>query len=114
MASLQCPRCAVALKTTKAGRLCPKCDGCWLTHDQVQEALNQTEQDLKKAGLGKTLELDTALNTQHAVRCPQCSIRLKRSEYIRGSGLMVDSCYEHGMWLDDGELRELREYINKT
>lgn len=69
------------------------------------------ETELRKAGLGKTLDLDVGAVTQHTIRCPQCSLRLRRQEYVRGSALMVDTCFEHGMWLDDGELRELREFL---
>ncbi len=111
MASLQCPRCGVGLKSVSGGNLCPKCDGCWFSQAELNDALNATDAQLRKKGLGPTLDDDKKAETEFSIRCPICSLRLKRQEYIRGSGLMVDSCFEHGMWLDDGELGELRSYL---
>lgn len=111
MPSRQCPRCGVALKPVKGGNICPKCDGCWFSQAELTEALKASEAQLRKGGLGPTLDDDARAETEFTIRCPICSLRLKRQEYIRGSGLMVDSCFEHGLWLDDGELGDLRAYL---
>lgn len=39
--------------------------------------------------------------------CPVCSKQMLRKNYGSRSGVVIDSCYEHGMWLEAGELAKL-------
>ena len=42
--------------------------------------------------------------------CPACQTLMNRKLHGKRSGVIVDSCREHGIWLDAGELRQLMEW----
>ena len=42
--------------------------------------------------------------------CPKCRTLMNRKLHGRRSGVIIDSCREHGIWLDAGELRQLMEW----
>ena len=43
-------------------------------------------------------------------KCPVCSSYMQRKNYGQRSGVIVDRCMEHGIWLDNGELIHLLEW----
>ena len=44
------------------------------------------------------------------LRCPVCRSFMKRRVYGYRSGVVVDSCQAHGVWLDGGEVAHLLEW----
>ena len=42
--------------------------------------------------------------------CPVCRTLMNRKLHGKRSGVIVDSCRDHGIWLDAGELRQLLEW----
>jgi Zn-finger nucleic acid-binding protein len=42
--------------------------------------------------------------------CPSCGELMHRQLHGRRSGVVVDRCRDHGLWLDAGELRQLLEW----
>jgi Zn-finger nucleic acid-binding protein len=42
--------------------------------------------------------------------CPVCRTLMHRKLQGKRSGVVVDSCRDHGLWLDAGELRQLMEW----
>ena len=42
--------------------------------------------------------------------CPSCGELMNRSLHGKRSGVVVDRCRDHGLWLDAGELRQLLEW----
>ena len=48
------------------------------------------------------------------VGCPVCGQSMRRYIYCEDSGVVVDSCdLGHGIWLDDGELAQIYDYLNR-
>ena len=45
--------------------------------------------------------------------CPVCQKMMARRNYARRSGVIVDTCNEHGMWFDSGELQSLLGWIRR-
>jgi Zn-finger nucleic acid-binding protein len=45
------------------------------------------------------------------IKCPICSKLMNRVNFGTKSGVIVDRCKEHGVWLDGGELRHLFEWM---
>ncbi len=41
------------------------------------------------------------------VPCPDCGQLMHRRQFGQKSGVIVDTCRDHGLWLDGGELRRL-------
>ncbi len=111
MSVIFCPRCEIALRKVRLGLLCRQCEGCWLTFQQLDKALSVDDALLQKAGLKATLNSDhPEINLAGAISCPICSEKLRRFPYMVDSGIMVDVCSKHGMWLDDGELGAIRDW----
>jgi Zn-finger nucleic acid-binding protein len=46
-------------------------------------------------------------------RCPECSQLMNRTNYARRSGVIVDICTSHGVWLDHGELARILGWIRE-
>ncbi len=110
-----CPRCQVALKKTPLGRICPQCDGVMLSFAQLERVLKLTTGRLVNSPLGATLQPDhTEEDREQDCMCPDCGKRMRRFPYMQHSEVIVDVCRDHGMWLDDGELTEIRQYLEDT
>ncbi|HEU4402263.1 MAG TPA: zinc ribbon domain-containing protein [Candidatus Polarisedimenticolia bacterium] len=45
--------------------------------------------------------------------CPQCHQMMARRNYAKWSGVIIDSCHEHGIWFDEGELYALLQWIRR-
>lgn len=107
-----CPRCQIELKKTDLGQLCPRCEGCWLGFDQLTVALKLSESELQSSEIAATLYFrEPGVCLRPPVDCPVCGARCRRHLYLQKSEVVVDTCQTHGMWLDDGELAKIREYL---
>jgi Zn-finger nucleic acid-binding protein len=115
MTQLDCPRCSKALKRTPLGCICDDCEGCWFGFDQFDKVLRLSDLQLESSEIEKTLQYDRkGVDLEHEVRCPDCGLRMKRHVYMMDSGVVVDMCRDHGMWLDDGELTKIRKYLQSS
>ena len=116
MSSLTCPRCpGLALDRTPLGCLCRECEGCWFGFEQFEKVLRLSEFELHSSEIEPTLVGDTErVSVEALALCPQCQLRMKRHIYMVDSDVTIDMCREHGMWLDDGELMKIRDFLNRT
>lgn len=117
-----CPRCNVKLKTIDLklnGRFlierCATCYGLFFDPGELETLLEATVKnvfEIDRAGL-------EAINEQRKVnqypisyiKCPVCSQLMNRVNFGVKSGVVVDRCKQHGVWLDGGELRQLFEWM---
>lgn len=119
---LNCPVCDIAFDNINIGlkerllvQRCHECDGLFIIEDIL-------EQLIKKHTIPKE-EIDLAVlrfvqdnprNRQEKVvtyrSCPICSKMMQRTNYKAVSGVIVDRCLRHGIWLDGGELRQIFEW----
>ena len=44
------------------------------------------------------------------IKCPVCRKIMNRVNFGHRSGVVIDRCRDHGVWLDGGELRHLMEW----
>lgn len=44
------------------------------------------------------------------IRCPDCNHLMRRINYGHRSGVVIDQCNQHGIWLDNGEITHLMEW----
>ena len=44
-------------------------------------------------------------------KCPSCDAPMNRSNFGKTSGVIVDSCSRHGIWLDAGEPKLLANFL---
>lgn len=45
------------------------------------------------------------------VSCPRCGRYMNRENFSKISGIVIDRCGDHGVWLDSGELERIRLFI---
>lgn len=117
-----CPRCNIKLKTLDLklhGRFlidrCDKCMGIFFDPGELEALLEATVKNIAgidRAGLEAINEKREPNQYPIAyIKCPVCSQLMHRVNFGVKSGVIVDRCKEHGVWLDGGELRQLFEWM---
>ncbi len=117
-----CPRCNVKLKTLDLkleGRFlidrCEHCLGIFFDPGELEFLLEATVKNISgidQAGLNAINEKREP--NQYPIsylKCPVCEQLMHRVNFGAKSGVIVDRCKEHGIWLDGGELRQLLEWM---
>ncbi len=117
-----CPRCRLTLKSidlsTKKSFLIERCERCYgLFFDPNElEALLEKETahvygiDFQR--LGRLMqEKHTGSFPVAYLKCPVCLTPMHRVNFGSRSGVIVDRCKDHGVWLDNGELHQLLEWV---
>lgn len=117
-----CPRCNVKLKVLDLKLddrffidRCEQCLGLFFDPGELEYLLEATVKNrggIDRAGL-------EAINEKREpnqypisyVKCPVCSKHMHRVNFGAKSGVIVDRCKQHGIWLDGGELRQLFEWM---
>lgn len=116
---MNCPRCSEQLKPTKVAnftvQLCPNCEGSFYQGDQLflVEELGQSE--LEKSDLAPVLvgdQLDK-IDLDAMLDCPECGERMSRYNHLGDETIILDECSEHGIWLDDGEMGALLDFVQR-
>jgi len=88
---------------------CQSCGGTWLDWGELTPIIRTYD---KKFSFEERLQhlrqrgADRAPNL--VLHCPKCSARLQRFQYAVSSGVFLDRCPEHGLWLDPGELDKIQ------
>ena len=96
---------------------CGACGGFWLGNE-VFQLLEERSQ--KSATTGTTLSHQEHRGGLHQPddphgrfyrACPICHTLMHRRNYGRRSGILVDTCKQHGIWFDLGELDKILRWI---
>ena len=121
-----CPRCGAGLRSRSLGVTdvveCGTCEGMWLSpaaFERVRRAAEQSADSLGLAGAeGAPVEAVGGSRTPGAdvryLPCLSCGELMFRRQYRYGggsSGVVVDLCREHGIWLDRTELERIRAHV---
>ncbi len=93
---------------------CQHCGGLWLGHHafgHLQERARQKE----IRWLGKERPAEPARTTTPPGplyrNCPMCGKQMSRRNFEYRSGVIIDVCASHGLWLDLGELERILHWI---
>jgi len=119
--SRSCPRCATPLRTIdlqlEGKFLIERCDDClglFFDPGELEALLQATVSNVFTIN---RKQLDNINNARRSsdygvsyVRCPVCTTVMNRVNFGAKSGVIVDRCPDHGIWLDGGELRQLFEW----
>lgn len=110
---MKCPRCEVELEFHRPlTHLCSQCDGLWVEPGGLRELLHQRWEELAASPLAATLVANhPEVDLKPWLLCPQCGKRMLRYQYGADSGVLLDRCHEHGIWLDDGELGRAWQHL---
>ena len=92
---------------------CSQCSGVWLTTDVFRRLC--AEEERRAVFLGAELQArktpTVAAPSVRYVPCPECARLMNRVNFGKRSGIIVDSCSQHGTWCDADELRRVVEWV---
>jgi Zn-finger nucleic acid-binding protein len=114
-----CPVCTTDMAArTLAGTLvhqCSTCDGLWVRtagFDALVDRTAAAARHAPAAGLGDRGAAPRAVDAAVVYRrCPACRQQMVRKNFGRTSGVIIDWCGQHGMWLDADELEHIARYV---
>jgi Zn-finger nucleic acid-binding protein len=117
--SLGCPRCpgapmaAADLQGLTIFR-CELCRGLFLdslTFDYL--VARQADLALASRAHNRPAMHEPADFTVAYIACPVCGQQMARGQYEDRSGVIIDRCLAHGVWLDDAELQRVLDFIGR-
>lgn len=117
-----CPRCRISLKTIDLkikGRFlierCPECLGLFFDPGELEALLEASVSNVFEINRSQLSQLSRGGCGDEQpvayIKCPVCATFMNRVNFGVRSGVVVDRCREHGVWLDGGELRRLSEWM---
>ncbi len=113
----RCPDCRLDLVARAFGAIgyaeCPRCGGLHLGAAAFDAATRDAD-TRAKVRLEKPptiLEKGAPFPPVRYRRCPSCRELMNRINYAGGSGVIVDTCKEHGVWFDRGELTAIVDFL---
>ena len=117
----RCPRCGVLMKSIDLKirgiflvERCESCMGIFFDPGELETLLDASVShvyEVDHARLQKLLEQE--VQTDRPVMylpCPACGELMNRKNFGARSGVVVDRCRHHGVWLDGGELGTLLKW----
>ena len=109
-----CPRCRTSLTRweyrDEALDLCPSCSGVWLDSQEFTHLTS--ERDVyDDASIPRRFKKKPVNGKEAYLPCPVCGDLMSRKNFKTISGVLIDICRHHGIWLDAGELEQIRCFI---
>jgi Zn-finger nucleic acid-binding protein len=122
---LICPSCGAGhfLTSRAVGNVsameCQRCGGLWMTHDDfnlltkqaANEGLNVEPRQAPKIARGPQVDLPLAEHGMHYRECVICKQLMVKQNFAHTSGVVVDVCGRHGIWLAADALPRIVDWI---
>lgn len=117
-----CPRCDIHLQTIDLKledkfliERCTDCLGLFFDPNELETLLDKSVSKVFQVDFKQLENINKLRRTQDYpvtyIKCPLCRKLMQRSNFGTQSGVIVDKCKEHGIWLDGGELKQLMDWI---
>ncbi|MBK7877447.1 MAG: zinc ribbon domain-containing protein [Planctomycetes bacterium] len=115
-----CPRCRGALRVRELGTRsaieCGSCAGLWLAPAIFEDLCRHAEEaGVVESALGG-LPGATAANSASSlayIPCLACGELMLRKNFGESSGVVIDLCKHHGVWLDHREIDRILAFVRK-
>jgi len=113
-----CPYCKINLEILETSTVnleyCKSCDGVFITEEELEEFISYKVNLLHKftpyyLRFIQDNPRDNRKKPQPQF-CPICQETMSIVNYKKRSGIILDVCEEHGIWLDGGELYQVIEW----
>ncbi|MFK7897835.1 MAG: zf-TFIIB domain-containing protein [Myxococcota bacterium] len=118
---LRCPCCEKWMTAREVGGLeideCPGCHGLWAEGARFEALVDRATKAVReraKEGEALVPRVDGDNPAKSSVeyrRCPVCETLMRRLNYQKRSGVIVDQCNTHGTWLDANELERIAGFV---
>jgi Zn-finger nucleic acid-binding protein len=116
-----CPQCNIPLQTIRSTQdeklyieRCEGCFGLFFDRGELEYALQQSVSNAYEINLEHIDNINKDRYSKPADftyrKCPECGVLMNRVNFGHRSGVVVDQCLIHGIWLDNGELTHLMEW----
>lgn len=109
-----CPRCNVNLEIhlhdNEEYDICPECGGIWLDKDEFHRATVPYNIYRELKTRERFLRTPPGDPVKY-IPCVRCGKIMHRKNFARISGVIIDECSMHGVWLDAGEMEKIRLFI---
>ena len=116
---MNCPRCETELTSVQIEEsevnACPNCEGTWYPDEALGNVTDHSLNELKSTELEASIVGDklSKVDLEKAICCPECGSEMARYTYSMTCQIVLDECPKHGVWLDDGELGTLMQYLTE-
>lgn len=117
---LACPSCDTALSVIEFAtdpvilvERCGACHGIFFNPGELQALLDHQTNPLVWLDTVQMRQVAADFGFRHQVvyrKCPMCPERMNHLNFAGRSGVILDCCREHGVWVEGGELRQLTEW----
>ncbi len=119
---LPCPACSVLMPPRQVGGVaaneCLSCHGLWAPGESFDELVSRAIESRQQATPAQLQILkprvtgsNPAVQSVQYRKCPECDEFMQRRNFRKKSGVIIDSCPAHGIWLDADELEEIAGFI---
>lgn len=114
---LVCPVCTEAMARERYEGLethrCGGCDGLWLAAGELEGIASTPRNGSPNVGeLRRHMsQVAPAVTEIRYRRCPRCRDVMNRVNFGATSGIIVDECRSHGVFLDAGEFEAIETFI---
>jgi Zn-finger nucleic acid-binding protein len=115
-----CPRCRSSLRSRTVGSAalveCTGCGGLWIAQEDLERICEKADlEELVSRALAEsppTHPVDPGSGPTY-IPCPTCRDFMVRRNFGGSSGVLIDVCRGHGVWLDHRELERILEFVRK-
>ena len=96
---------------------CEACHGLWAPEDRFDSLVDRAAKLARErmaAGSASVPRVDGGNPASAKVeyrRCPVCSALMRRANFKKRSGVIIDQCHKHGAWLDAHELERIAGFV---
>lgn len=113
---MHCPHCATALGTGRHEGVtihgCSSCSGRFVGFAELKQIISDASRPRPETERAAAAEQAGTAATRPdsgspVVACPECATTMRRYVYQYDTGVWIDACDAHGVWLDAGELERL-------
>jgi Zn-finger nucleic acid-binding protein len=119
---LPCPVCGCLMPARSIGGIgineCGSCNGIWAPADRLEQLISRAiraqmdgDDPLKLAREPRMKGANPAAQGVAYRKCPECEAFMLRRNFRKTSGVIIDRCNKHGVWLDADELEQITGFV---
>lgn len=114
---LHCPRCRETMQGMQLGSIrvseCAECGGLWVDPAVLQTLCNDRARhnDVIATLSARAAPQAAIADIVRYVPCPACAKLMNRTNFSHISGVIIDVCRHHGIWLDRGEMEHIIAFV---